>query len=1120
MAIDGKDIIKDDALDNHIAQLKEILKLNEQINAQIIKTAKASKTASTKVGSGKEAKGIRDLTKALSESELVKRAALKIDKEKQKLDIQLKALNSDKIQQNEELKRQVRDQAKTNKELAESTRKLVGTEEKLIAANKKLLAERKKLDTSTAKGQKRLKALNSELDRNNKILEKNSDRLGKQRIGIGRYSKAIGGLRSGLAQLGLAFGVFTLIKDSFNIIKDFDQAQANLASILGVTADQMSVLTEQAKELGATTRFTATEVSSLQKEYAKLGFTQKEIENVTEATLELAAAAGTDLATAAEVTGATLRAFGLDTSETQRVVDVMSKSFSSSSLDMEKFATAMRSVAPVAKNAGLSIERTTALLGTLTDRGIDASTAGTGLRNIFLELAKRGITFEEAMLQINEATDKNAKSLELFGKRGAVVGTILAETGADVSILEEKLNNAGGAAKEMADTQLDTLSGAIALLRSAWEGLILKFEEGSDATDFLKNIIKFLAENLVEIVDIIIKLTVAFGIYKTVVKATTLANKLLGKSLPVKSFGLLGLAVAAVVFIVLDLIDSYKNAWTEGKVLEDVTKKVNEAMAEEVAELDVLFISLAKTTKGTKARKKELDDVNKKYGLTLQNLSDENEFVRQLTGAYNDLIAQLTERITIEVIGDELRESFKDLRALQREIKKFEGTGLVVEALESEEDKLQKDIRTLQDELLRLQKPLEKALGAKGAIRTVIEEEIEEECPKGFHKDKNGKCVKNRDKKAEVVDLKKKELDELLALQRLQTLQLENDLIDQGKKQEEITEEMTLQRVGFLVDQLNLIRKLYGDETILFQKTLLELNRLSKEAADEVVVDVKKAVEEIEDALSGIGEGVSKDADKANKERIKQLKKFRDESLAIIKEITDGLSENIDKRISERQREIDASTSEVERLKDLAAQGNTDAAESIKAEKIAIAKEKLEIEALEKKKRNLLITVVALERASQLIGSGDGNPFKNAGAGISDFLAGLPQFYKGTNTTVADALGQPVMSGRDGYVVRVDGGEKILNPKQAALTGSMSTDEITRAALAYQNNLVSTRAIGVTELQAMTDTNIVKELQANTKAIKNMEFPTSTYDQETGKEIIRKGNNVTTYHHKPSQLKV
>ena len=280
------------------------------------------------------------------------------------------------------------------------------------------------------------------------------------------------------AQFLGAMAAFALLKNVVGTFKDFEQANADLASVLGKTTDEIKDLTIEAKKYGATTKFTASEVSGLQKEFAKLGFSVKEIKNATKATLDLAAATNTDLARAAEVAGATVRGFGLDASETQRVPDVMAKSFSSSALDMEKFATSMRAVAPVAKNAGLNIEQTTSMLGILVDRGVDASTAGTSLRNVFLELSKKGLTFEEAMQQINESTDKNATSLDLFGKRGAVTGTILAETGVQVSELEEKLNNAGGAAERMAKTQLDTLSGKLTILNSAWEGFILGLEDG------------------------------------------------------------------------------------------------------------------------------------------------------------------------------------------------------------------------------------------------------------------------------------------------------------------------------------------------------------------------------------------------------------------------------------------------------------------------------------------------------------------------------------------------------------------------------------------------------------------------------------------------------------------
>ena len=325
--------------------------------------------------------------------------------------------------------------------------------------------------------------------------KKYTNALAIQNGTMAKTSGFVMGIRKALTGMaGQFLGVmaaFMLVKNVIGIFAKFEQANADLAAVLGKTRGEISGLTEDAKKYGSVTKFTATEVSGLQKEFAKLGFSVKEIKNATKATLNLAAATNTDLARAAEVAGSTVRAFGLDAKDTQRVTDVMAKSFSSSALDMEKFATSMRAVAPVAKNAGLNIEQTTSMLGVLVDRGVEASTAGTSLRNVFLELSKQGLTFEEAMQKINTSTDKNKTALDLFGKRGAVVGTILAETAGDTALLEGKLNSAGGAAQRMADEQLDTLSGKVTILGSAWEGFILSLEDGDGVfSNLLEGIIE------------------------------------------------------------------------------------------------------------------------------------------------------------------------------------------------------------------------------------------------------------------------------------------------------------------------------------------------------------------------------------------------------------------------------------------------------------------------------------------------------------------------------------------------------------------------------------------------------------------------------------------------------
>lgn len=336
----------------------------------------------------------------------------------------------------------------------------------------------------------KLRDMERQVVKNNNALKKNSGFVAGIKKGIGQFATSALGLVA-------VFGAITkAVSSAFNVMKDFEQSQANLRAVTGKTEKELKALTKQAKQLGATTAFTATQATEAQTELAKLGFTVKEITQLTPAVLDLAAASGTDLANAATIAGSTVRGFGLEASETQRVVDVMANSFTKSSLDIEKFSTAMAAVAPVANSAGVGVEETTALLGTLTDAGIDASTAGTGLRNVFLELSKSGMTFEEAMSEIQNATDKNAVSLDLFGKRGAVIGTVLAENTDKSKMLTQELLASGGAAEKMAKEQLDTLEGKLTLLGSAWEGFILGLDDGEGVISDISKGFVDLATNL------------------------------------------------------------------------------------------------------------------------------------------------------------------------------------------------------------------------------------------------------------------------------------------------------------------------------------------------------------------------------------------------------------------------------------------------------------------------------------------------------------------------------------------------------------------------------------------------------------------------------------------------
>jgi uncharacterized phage infection (PIP) family protein YhgE len=375
---------------------------------------------------------------------------------------------------------QIAKQENAERELINASKMQVKSLDDLKTRTNALNKLRNRLDTSTKQGRKEFKRLTKEINTNTNALKRNDAQIGRFQRNVGNYTSALKGFGSSLGIFVGGAAVVSGLKNAARTMSDFEKAIDGVQAITGATANEIERLEQNALRLGSTTSRTSKQVADLQTEFAKLGFSTSEILDATEATIQLSIAAGTELGEAAVVAASTVRGFGLEADETQRVVDVMAKSFSSSALDISKFSTAMAIAAPVARNAGVSIERTTAIIGKVSDAGVDASTAGTALRNVFLELAKQGLTFDEAMNKINSSTNKNATAMELFGKRGATVASIIAENVEEIDKFEKSLNNATGAAEEMASTMEDNLQGDVDKLKSAWEGLTLSFSEGNN----------------------------------------------------------------------------------------------------------------------------------------------------------------------------------------------------------------------------------------------------------------------------------------------------------------------------------------------------------------------------------------------------------------------------------------------------------------------------------------------------------------------------------------------------------------------------------------------------------------------------------------------------------------
>jgi len=344
------------------------------------------------------------------------------------------------------------------------------------------------------------------------VVVKGGKQLDNLTKNTGAATKSVGGLNKGMLKMagGVAIaaaafrGITKIISDSIKTFKNFEFQMAKVKAVSGASNLDFQKLSQSAEDLGRSTFFTATQVAELQTNYAKLGFTTKEILQAQEATLLLATATGSDLARAAIVAGAAVRGFGLDASETGRVTDVMTLAFASSALDIEKWQTSMTKVAPIAAGMNIPLEETAAIMGVLTDAGIEASIAGTSMRNIFLQMKNPASKLSQFLGFTVRSSEDLAKAMDKLSKasgdtldglvkvRQVAAFNVMVKGAERVEKLTQKLIDAEGAAKRMADIVGDNLEGATKRFNSAWEGFLINLSEGFFG-DKIRNVLEKMA---------------------------------------------------------------------------------------------------------------------------------------------------------------------------------------------------------------------------------------------------------------------------------------------------------------------------------------------------------------------------------------------------------------------------------------------------------------------------------------------------------------------------------------------------------------------------------------------------------------------------------------------------
>ena len=359
---------------------------------------------------------------------------------------------------------------------------------------------------------------------------------------------------------------------------NFEKGMNRVKALTGTTGDQFDALKQQAKDLGSSTAFSATEAGDAMGFLAMAGFKSKDILTAMPGVLNLAAAAQMDLGQAADITSNILTGFGKDTEELGQVNDVLVKAMTSANVDLSMLGESMKYIGPVASSAGMDFEETAAAIALLGNAGIQGSMAGTTLRGVMTRLMtptteaagimrKLGISvmdsegnlkgFTEITRQMEDAGIKTADAMAIFGARAGPGMMALVSQGSDaLEDLTGELKNSGGTAERIASTQLEGMSGAIVEMKSAFEGLMIALSE---------DVLPIFTMLIDKITPILQKFTSMPGPVKAIIVVVGLLAAILGPLLIILGLMLPGIAALGPAFAFMSggMVISTVSTWAQ-----------------------------------------------------------------------------------------------------------------------------------------------------------------------------------------------------------------------------------------------------------------------------------------------------------------------------------------------------------------------------------------------------------------------------------------------------------------------------------------------------------------------------------------------------------------------------
>ena len=595
----------------------------------------------------------------------------------------------------------------------------------LTKQNAALSAQARKLSDPLGKNSKEFTKLTAKINTNTDALKKMDAQMGRQQRNVGNYKQAITSVASAVGIAIIAFKTFQRVIGTF---VEFEFQMAQVGAISGATAVELQMLTDTAKELGATTAFTAGEVAGLQKELAKLGFKPEEIEGMTAATLDLAYAFGNDLAETGATVGVVLNSYSLDASEAGRVTDVLATAFSKSALDLQKFNTAFPKVGAISAQLGFSLEGTTAILGKLSDAGLEASTAGTSLKSVFLKLADSNSALSQklggnvksidtllpALQQLFEDGTDVEEMLGLTDKRAVTAFATMVKGADDIAVLTKTFEDSEGAAAGFAEVMRDTLQGSFDGLGSAADGFIITLVEAMAPAirlvvdgmtllfaglQGLVKVYKFLQPGIIAYGVTMLGISIAQGTfvstliaskvglfaYNVATKIATAATWLFDKALKANPIGLIvgGLVLAGTAMLSYaaatddatyaekELAKQQEKEKETLEELEAIRSKNKDLQVKEIVQLKTLVKQIKAGTLSIDDRAKALKTYNKLAGTNISNLQDEKSIVEELEKSYVSTVDAIKKKIVLQTANEQITALITKQLEVEERLQKF-----------------------------------------------------------------------------------------------------------------------------------------------------------------------------------------------------------------------------------------------------------------------------------------------------------------------------------------------------------------------------------------------------------------------------------------------------------------